>query len=54
MVLLLILVTWFLIFIATREIIPFKKRRFFFIGAILVSSIAMAISINQIIENFTK
>lgn len=54
MVLLLILITWFLIFIATREIIPFNKRRFFFIGAILVSSIAMAISLNKIIDDFTK
>ena len=46
----LILLTWLLIFIATRESMSFNKRRYFYVAAIVVSAIAMTISIMTLIN----
>ncbi len=50
MVVLLIILTWLLIFIASRESIPFNKRRYVYVGAIIVSVIAMTVSIMNLVH----
>lgn len=50
MVLPLVILTWLLIFIATRKSISFNKRRYWYISAIVVSTIALVISITNLIN----
>jgi hypothetical protein len=52
MIVVFLLSTWALIFLASRKTVPFSTKRYFYAAAVLTSAIALGISIMDILNNY--